>query len=117
VRDWSPLEKALVVVAVLVFVAVAALGAVAWRSGSDDEAVVPPGCDGASLDSELTSADGPADALRLFVQARPEAFPVDDSWVLESDDEGVFLFVSDNGGRFEVEVRQGLVRRYLSCPD
>jgi hypothetical protein len=117
VRDWSPFEKGLAVVAGLVFVAVAVLGVVAWRSGGDDEVVVPAGCDGGRLDSELTSDDGPADALRLFVQARPESFPVDDSWVLESDDDGVFLFVSDNGGRFEVEVRQGLVRRYLSCPD
>jgi hypothetical protein len=114
---WSPFEKGLAVVAALVFVGVAVLGVVAWRSGGDDEGAVPEGCDGATLDSELTSDDGPIDALRHFVQARPEAFPVDDSWVLESDDAGAYVFVSDSGGRFEVEVRRGLVRRYLSCPD
>ena len=115
-RNWSPLEKGLAVVALVVFVGVAVLGVMALRSGGDDDAV-PEGCEGGRLESELTSDDGPVDALRNFVQTRPEAFPLDDSWVLESDEAGEYLFVSDNGGRFEVEVRQGLVRRYLSCPD
>lgn len=115
-RDWSPLEKALAAVAALVAVVVVVLAVWAWRSGGDDEAV-PEGCVGETLDSELTADASPADALRGFVQARPELFPVDDSWVLESDDGGAYVFVSDNGGQFEVEVRDGLVRRFLSCPE
>jgi hypothetical protein len=117
VREWSTLEKVLAGIAAVVFVGVAALGVVAWRSGGDDSESVPDGCRGETLDSELTTDASPVDALRGFVQTRPELFPVDDSWTLQSDDDGAYVFVSDNGGRFEVEVRQGLVRRYLSCPD
>jgi hypothetical protein len=115
-RDWSPVEKILAALAVLVFVGVAALGVVAWGSGGDDDTAVPEGCEGSTLDSDLTSDDTPVDALRRFVQSRPELFPVDDSWVLESDDDGVYLFVSESGGHYEVAVERGLVRRYLSCP-
>lgn len=115
-KEWSLVEKVLAALAVVVFVGVAVLGVVAWRSDDDDGTAVPEGCEGSTLDSDLGSDDTPVDALRRFVQSRPELFPVDDSWVLESDDDGVYVFVSENGGRYEVEVQRGLVRRYLSCP-
>jgi hypothetical protein len=115
VQNWTVIEKVLAAVAVVVFVAVAALGVLALVSDGDDEAL-PEGCEGARLDSDLEAESSPVDALRIFVQSRPGDFPVDDSWVLESDDRGVFVFVSEQGGHYEVEVRDGLVRRFLMCP-
>jgi hypothetical protein len=116
VREWSLVEKVLAAVAVVVFIGVAVLAVVAWRSGDDDGAV-PDGCEGQTLDSDLESDASPVDALRIFVQDRPGDFPVDDSWTTASVEGGTYLFVSDNGGHFEIEVRDGLVRRYLICPD
>lgn len=109
-------EKVLAVVAVLVFVGVAVLGILAVLSDGDDDAV-PEGCDGSRVDTDLAGESSPSDALRLFVQDRSDEFPVDDNWVLESDEDGRYLFVNDQGGHYEVEVEDGLVRRYLSCPD
>ena len=113
VKNWSNLERALAGVAVAVFVGVAVLGVIALRS---DEEQIPEGCEGASLDSDFESDDSPADVLRAFVQSRPDEFPVDDNWLLESDDDGLYRFVNDTGGRYEIEVRDGLVRRFLRCP-
>ncbi|MGY6502099.1 MAG: hypothetical protein ACXIVQ_14545 [Acidimicrobiales bacterium] len=115
-KTWSVLDKSLAAAAALVFVVVAVLGVVALRSDGTEEG--RDGCRTATLDEPgLTSDDGPVDALRNFVQGRPEDFPVDDSWVVESDSDGVTVFTSANGGEFEVEVSDGVVRRYLSCPD
>ncbi|MFP4512198.1 MAG: hypothetical protein ACLFRV_04525 [Acidimicrobiales bacterium] len=112
-KDWSVLEKVLAAVAVLVFVGVGALGLVAWRSGDG----VPDGCEVARDDSDIEGDMAPTDALRVFVQARSDEFPVDDSWILESDDDGVYTFVSEADGYYEVDVRDGLVRRFMTCPD
>lgn len=113
-KNWSAIEKTLAALAAVVFVVVAGLGVVALRT--DDSRQLPEGCEGAILDDDLEADDSPADALRVFVQSRTD-FPIDDSWVLESDDGGAYVFVSDRGGHFEVEVRDGLVRRFMKCPD
>ena len=109
------LEKVLAGVAAVVFVGVGVLAVVALRSGGDD---VPEGCEVAEHDSDLDLDLSPVDALRMFVQERPDQFPVDDSWRLESDDDEVFTFVSDHtSGYYEVDIRDGMVRRYMICPD
>lgn len=113
-KNWSAIEKALAGLAVLVFVVVAGLGVMAWRA--DDSELLPEGCEGAAIDDDLEADTSPADALRTFVQSRTD-FPIDDSWILESNDEGAYVFVSENGGHFEVEVRKGLVRRFMKCPE
>ena len=113
-QNWSIPERVLAVVAGVVAVAVVALGVVALRSSGQD---ADPECEVATLDSELTSDTGAVDALRRFVQARPDDFPVDDSWIVQSDEGGVTVFSSRRGGQFEVEVADGLVRRYAICPE
>ncbi len=113
-KNWSVLEKVLAAVAVVVFLGVAILGVVAWRS--DDGEALPDGCEGSSHESDIEADASPVDALRVFVQSRTD-FPIDDSWVLESDTDGNYVFVSDEGGHFEVEISSGLVRRYMKCPD
>lgn len=113
-RNWSVTEKLLAVLAATVFVVVGVLGVLALTRGGGEE--IPEGCEGATDDSGLVTDLGPSDALRVFVQARPEQFPVDDSWRLESDDGGMYVFVSDRDGYYEIEVERGSVQRYLSCP-
>lgn len=113
VKNWTVVDKILAGVAVVVFLAVGGLAVVALRSDNDE--ALPEGCDGAILDDDLVGDDSPVDALRLFVQSRTD-YPTDDSWILESDSDGAYVFVSDNGGHFEVEVRDGIVRRFMKCP-
>ncbi len=113
-RNWSVTEKVLGVLAVVVFVGVGVLGVFALMGRGGEE--IPEGCEGASDDSGLITDLSPTDALRVFVQARPEQFPIDDSWRLDSDDNEIYVFVSDREGYYEVEVDRGYVQRYLSCP-
>lgn len=115
-KDWSRLDKGLAATASVVLVVVIVLGVLALRPSGDD--VVDDRCRTATLDEPgLTSDMGPVDALRVFVQGQPDDFPVDDSWIVESDTGDVTIFTSANGGEFEVEVSDGVVRRYVSCPD
>lgn len=113
-KNWSLVEKVLAAVAVVVFSGVVVLGVLAMRTDSGE--ALPEGCEGATLDSDLDADASPVDALRVFVQSRSD-FPIDDSWVLESDTDGKYVFVSDNGGHFEIEVSGGLVRRFMKCPE
>jgi hypothetical protein len=111
VKSWSVVDKALVGVLLVVVAVAATFGVLALRGGGDDR------CQEGTLESDLEVDIGPVEVFQAYIQSRPDDYPVDDSWILESDDDGEYVFVSDNGGRFEVAVRAGLVRRYLSCPD
>lgn len=114
VKNWSTLEKALAGLAAVIVLVVVVLGVVAWRSG-EDEVSWPEGCEGGVLDSDLEADASPVDALRVFVQGRDD-FPLDANWVLESDTGGVYRFVNDTGGHFEIDIQDGLVRRFMKCP-
>lgn len=115
VKRWSVLERVLAVVALLVFVGVGVLAVIAMRSGSDETA--PDGCEVARDDSGTESNLSPVDVLRQFVQDRSDRFPLDDSWVLESDEDDRYRFVSDSDGYYEVDVSDGAVTRFMVCPD
>lgn len=107
------LDRVLAGLAVMVLIVVVGLAVVAVRR--DNDRALPEGCEGAVLEDDLVGDESPVDALRLFVQSRSD-YPLDDSWVLESDADGAYVFTSDNDGYYEVEVRDGIVRRFMKCP-
>ncbi|MBK5224093.1 MAG: hypothetical protein JJE52_14710 [Acidimicrobiia bacterium] len=106
-RNWSPIQLGLVALALVVFVAVAALGLVAL-SGADvtcvegEQAVIAP-------------VDRPAEeALGEFVANNSDQYPLG-GWEVDEVDGDVTTFVNDDGGDHEVVVESGVVRSFSRC--